>query len=286
MAKRAIYLRLLPALCLAVFGTASQPLAPIRPPTAKELRICADPSNLPFSNARGEGFENKLAEMLARDLHESVTYFWAPERENFVRKTLNAGSCDVVMGVPAGWDEVETTRPYYTSRYVFVSRRDRALELRSITDPRLKTLKIGVHLAGDSDAPPVQALGSQGISRNVVGFLIYGDTSKPNPPARVIEAVEAGQVDVAAVWGPLGGYFARQARVPLVVTPITGTERFAPLRFDYATAIGVRRGNTARARQLDGILARHASEIRNLLLSYGVPLAEPAEREPRSYAVP
>ncbi|HWD29444.1 MAG TPA: quinoprotein dehydrogenase-associated putative ABC transporter substrate-binding protein [Rhizomicrobium sp.] len=237
------------------------------------LRVCSDPNNLPFSNRAGQGFENKIAELVARDLGMTLTYTWAAQHETFVKRTLNKHACDVVMGVPEGYDEVDQTRPYYASTYVFVARRGRA-RVASLTDPRLHTLKIGVHLIGNDPAPPEAALGQEGIVDNVSGFMIYGDYAKPNPPARLIEAVEHRQVDVAAVWGPLGGYFAKVSPVPLTVTPITGTHGFAPLSFRFAIAMGVRKGDVALRTKLDGVIARERSTIRNILAGYGVPLVD------------
>ncbi|HEY1710167.1 MAG TPA: quinoprotein dehydrogenase-associated putative ABC transporter substrate-binding protein [Rhizomicrobium sp.] len=245
-------------------------VAPL-PAHAADFRVCSDPNNLPFSNRAGQGFENKVAGLMAHDLHETVAYTWAKQGENFIKHTLKAGKCDVMMSAPSGLDEVDTTRPWYASTYVFVSRRDRHLDLSAIGDPRLRKLHIGVHLIGDEATPPSLALGDQGIVNNVTGFMIYGDYSKPNPPARLIEAVENGGVDIAAVWGPLGGYFAKQSRVPLTVTPITGTDRFAPLLFRYAIAMGVRKGDAALRKQLDAVLTREKSAIRAILDDYGVP---------------
>ena len=241
---------------------------------AADLRVCSDPNNMPFSNRAGEGFENKIAELAARDLGMTVSYTWAAQHETFVKRTLNKHLCDVMMGVPAGFDEVAATAPYYASTYVFVTRSGRNPGLSSLADPRLRRLRVGVHLIGDESAPPEAALGDEGIVNNVQGFMIYGDYAKPNPPARLIEAVENGGVDVAAVWGPLGGYFARHTPVPLTVTPITGTERFAPLVFRYAIAMGVRRGDAALQAKLNAVIIRERSTIRNILVSYGVPLVE------------
>lgn len=237
------------------------------------LRVCANPDNLPFSNAKGEGFENKLAELVARDLHEKVAYTWTNEHEHFVRKTLNAGKCDVLMGVPADFADVDTTAPYFTSGYVFVTRTDRALHLSSMRDPRLRTLKIGVHVIGDDNIPPMEALARQGISQNIAGYMIYRDTQVKRH-SRLIDDVAAGKVDVAAVWGPLAGYYALHSQAPLSVTPITGTASFAPAVFRYAIAMGVRKGDEARKAQLNRILAREKPAIRNLLTRYGVPLME------------
>jgi mxaJ protein len=241
-----------------------------------ELRICADPNNLPFSNSAEAGFENKLAAMVAENLGRQVSYTWWAQRRGFIRNTLKASKCDVVMGVPAGYDLVETTKPYYRSTYVFVTRQDQHLDLASLTDPRLHQLTIGVHLIGDdgNNPPPAQALGQQGIVDNVRGYSIYGDYRQADPPARLIEAVEHGDIDVAAAWGPLGGYFAKHSAVPLTVTPVRDGEQFAPQQFQFAISIGVRKGDHALRDQLNAFIDGHRSEIASLLRSYGVPLVE------------
>jgi quinoprotein dehydrogenase-associated probable ABC transporter substrate-binding protein len=254
---------LLPALLTLILPLSAQ---------AGVLRVCAEPNDLPFSNRAGQGFENKIADIVARDLGDSVAYTYALQNDNFVKHTLNAGKCDVMMGASVGMDDVLTTGPYYASTYVFVSRKADDLRLASITDPRLRKLKIGVHLIGDDSTPPAMALGQEGIVDNVSGYMIYGDFSKPNPPARVIEAVEKKDVDVAAVWGPLGGYFAKSSAVPLSVTPMTDTAQFKPLIFRYAIAMGVKNGNTALRDRLDAVIAREQPAIRRILVSYGVPL--------------
>lgn len=241
-----------------------------------QLRVCADPNNLPFSNGAGAGFENRLAAMVAEHLGQKVTYTWWAQRRGFIRNTLKAGQCDVVMGVPEGYDLVETTKPYYRSAYVFVTRQDRQLELSSLLDPRLHHLAIGVHLIGDdgNNPPPAQALGEQGIVDNVRGYPIYGDYREDNPPARLIEAVENGSIDVAAAWGPLGGYFAQHSPVPLTVTPIRDYEGFASQQFQFAIAMGVRKGDHALRDRLNAFIDAHRSEIASLLRDYGVPLVK------------
>lgn len=241
------------------------------------LRVCANPNNLPFSNAKGEGFENKLADLVARDLHERVAYTWTNEHEHFVRKTLNAGKCDVLMGVPAGFKEVDTTAPYFTSGYVFVYRKDRELHLSSMRDPQLRTLKIGAHLIGDDNTPPMEALARQGISQNVMGYMIYRDTQVKGH-SRLIDDVAASKVDVAAMWGPLAGYYAKHSAVPLTVVPITDTRGFAPAMFRYAIAMGVRKGDERLKAQLNRIVVRDGRAIRNLLTRYGVPLMDSPAR--------
>ena len=238
------------------------------------FRVCADPNNLPFSNRDGAGFENKLADFIADKLGQHVTYTWWAQRRGFIRNTLKAGDCDVVMGVPTKVDMVEATQPYYRSTYVFVSRSDRQYGLRSIKDQRLRKLSVGVQLIGDDgfNTPPAHALSEQGIVDNVIGYTVYGDYRQSNPAARIVEAVENGTIDVAAVWGPLAGYFARHSSVPLTVTPIGETEAFRPLLFQYDIAIGVRKGDHARKARIDGMLASHRAEITGLLQDYGVPL--------------
>ena len=248
-----------------------------------ELRVCADPNNLPFSNEAEQGFENRIAELIASELGVGVVYTWWPQRRGFIRNTLNAGQCDLVIGVPAEDELVATTRPYYRSTYVFVQPAGLEPPVASILDPRLETLSIGVHLTGDDGAnpPPVHALGRLGIVDNVSGYLIYGDYREENPPARLVEAVAEGAVDVAAVWGPIGAYFASRAAPPLVAIPITGTESFTGLPFEFSIAMGVRRGDTEFRDRIQAVLDRRRDHIRAVLIEYDVPLvAEHEEVEP------
>jgi mxaJ protein len=241
-----------------------------------ELRVCADPNNLPFSNAERQGFENKLAELVAAELGKTVAYTWWAQRRGFVRNTLKAKDCDVLIGVPVGYDLVETTRPYYRSTYVFVSRQDRNLDIASLDDERLRQLSIGVHLIGDDGAntPPADALAHRGMTGNVKGYMIYGDYRQSSPPSRLIDAVENGEIDIAAAWGPLAGYAAKASPVPLRITPIEDDGKFAPLKFRFAIAMGVRHGDHALHQQLDEVIAHKRNEIRELLASYGVPLVD------------
>ena len=239
---------------------------------ARELRVCADPNNLPFSNAAGEGFENKIADIVAKELGATVSYTWWAQRRGFVRSTLKAGQCDLVLGIPTNLEMLRTTAPYYRSSYVFLTRSD-APEITSFNDPGLRTLRIGVQLIGDDGAnsPPVQALGRRGIVGHLVGYPVYGDYSAPNPPARIIEAVANGEIDMAVVWGPLAGYFGSREKVPLRITPVFPQVDAPLLPMIYDISMGVRREDDALRSEVDAALAKHRAEIDSILAEYGVP---------------
>jgi mxaJ protein len=239
----------------------------------QELRVCADPNNLPYSNQQQQGFENEIATLIAHDLNRPITYFWFRQGENFFKNTLNKNVCDVVMGVPVGLDQAATTAPYYRSSYVFITRRDRALHITSFDDPRLRTLKIGVHVLGEQDdsVPPVHAFTSRGIVKNLVGYSIFGNLNEANPPADLIKAVANRSVDVAVAWGPMAGYFAEHSPVALDITPVTADSLNPALPFHFDIAIGVRPADTALRDQLDAELIRRHTEIAAILRRYGVP---------------
>jgi mxaJ protein len=240
---------------------------------ARVLRVCADPNNLPFSNQRGEGFENRIAELVARDLGARLQYTWWAQRRGFIRNTLRAGRCDVVIGIPSSVELALTTQPYYRSSYVFIYREDADFEVRSFDDPVLRRLRVGVHLIGDDGAntPPAHALGERGMVRNVVGYSIYGDYSQPNPPARILDALAAGEIDVAVVWGPLAGYFAPRAAVPLKIVPVSPQIDLPFLPFVFDISMGVERGDSLLKTELEGVLARRRAEVDAILDEYGVP---------------
>lgn len=239
---------------------------------ARELRVCADPNNMPFSNAAGQGFENRIAEIVASDLGAKLTYTWWAQRRGFIRNTLKAGLCDLVPGTPSNLEMLRTTTPYYRSSYVFVTRRD-GPDVASFNDPRLRDMRIGVQLIGDDGAnsPPVQALGRRGIVGHLVGYPVYGDYSAPNPPARIVEAVASGEIDLAVVWGPLAGYFAARQKVPLRITPVAPRIDGPQLPMIYDMSMGVRREDDALRGDVNGALSRHKVEIDALLSQYGVP---------------
>ncbi|HYC58728.1 MAG TPA: substrate-binding domain-containing protein [Thermoanaerobaculia bacterium] len=246
------------------------------------MRVCSDPNNLPFSNQREEGFENKLARLIARDLGAKVTYYWWAQRRGFVRNTLGAEKCDVIMGVPSSFELALTTRPYYRSGYVFVTRRDRRLDINSLDDPRLRRLKVGVQIIGDdyASSPPAHALANRGITENIVGYSVYGDYSKDSPPRRIVDAVAKREVDLSAVWGPTAGYFARKSSVPLVLTRFTPEIDLPFLPFVFDISMAVRRGDTALRDRLDRIIMRRRAEIDAILREYGVPRMDDFGDEP------
>jgi mxaJ protein len=246
-------------------------LGATRPAAPRPLRVCADPNNLPYSNAKHQGFEDRLAQIVARDLGRKLEYYYWAQRRGFVRNTLKAGHCDVIMGTSAGMELVLTTKPYYRSTYTFVSRKS-APDIRSLDDPRLHQVKVGVQIIGDdfNNTPPAAGLTKRGIVRNVRGYTVYGDYREADPPSRIVKAVEKGEVDVALVWGPLAGYFAKSSPVPLRVVPISPRSD-GPLPYTFAIAMGVRKGEKAFRDTLDQVIVRRRAEIDRLLAEYGVP---------------
>jgi len=249
-----------------------------------ELRVCADPDNLPFSNQRQAGFENKIAKRLADDLRMRLVYTWQKQRQSFIRQTLLAERCDVVMGVPYGLERVRSTRPYYRSGYVFVTARRRHLALKSLDDPLLRTLKIGLHAIGKdgSNTPPANALARRGMAANIVGFSMWGEASVKNPQGQIVDAVAQGQIDAAIVWGPIGGFFANRYGKALVVEPVPDDAGMPSMPFAFDIAIGVRKGEEAFAAQLEASVQRNRREIHDILTAYHIPLIEPVTGSPSS----
>ena len=259
-------------LSLLTFGVVA--CGPARAATVmRDLRVCSDPNNLPFSNERQQGFENRIAELVARDMNAKLTYVWYAQRRGFTRNTLGADKCDVFIGVASSLDRVSTTIPYYRSTYVFATRRDRNIRLASFDDPALKKLEIGVQMIGDDfmNTPPAHALATRHIVQNVKGYSVYADYGQPNPPARIIDAVANGDIDVAIAWGPLAGYFARHEPVAIDITPVSPQIDLPFLPFVFDISMGVRRGQDSLRDQLNAIIVRRKSEIDRILDSYGVP---------------
>jgi mxaJ protein len=256
---------------------AAPPQAPVSatPPAAAaaQLVVCADPNNLPFSNRAGEGFENKIVGLVARDMGAKISYVWWAQRRGFARNTLNEGKCDVWPGVASGVDKMATTRPYYRSTYVFVTRAGSALQGLTLDDARLKSLIIGVQMIGNDamNTPPAHSLARRGLVENVRGYMLYGDYQEPNPPAAIVDAVAAGEIDVALVWGPLAGFFANRSAIPLRLEPVTPQLDDAAWPMVYGISMGVRRDNLELCRRIDAILDKEKPAIDALLRLYHVP---------------
>jgi mxaJ protein len=244
----------------------------LRADNERVLRIAADPNNLPFSNDRLEGFENRIGELIADELGARVEWVWHAQRRGFFRETLKENNADVVLGVPEHFDLVLTTRPYYRSTYVFVTRADEQLDVQSLDDPQLRRLKIGVQMIGNDgmNTPPAHALANRGIIDNVIGYTVYGDYAQQNPPARVVDAVAEGEVPIAIVWGPLAGYFAKRESVPLTLRPVQ-PERDGAFPFTFAIAAGVRKGNTDLRDEINRVLESKRAEIEKILDEYNLP---------------
>ena len=235
----------------------------------RTLRVCADPANLPYSDRDERGFENRIARLVAADLGARLEYAWQPLGRGFVRKSLGADACDVLVGVPADLERVLTTRSYYRSGYVFVNRADSPRPLESFDDHRLLELRIGVQLLGNDLAatPPGHALARRGAAERVVGYPVFGDV----PAAARAEAdLAVGRLDAALLWGPQAGYFAARGAVPMRLSaarPPAGLE----MPFTFAIAMAVRKDDHALQAELDAVLARRAPEIAAILDEYGVP---------------
>jgi mxaJ protein len=264
MMRRRRLLATLVLTCTGVFSTWA---------AARDLVVCADPNNLPFSNRSQQGFENKIVEVLAKDMGAKVSYVWWAQRRGFLRHTLGESKCDIWPGVASGADNVATTRPYYTSQYVFVTRAASSLRGLTLDDPRLKTLSIGVQLIGDNamNTPPAHALARRGITQNVRGYMLYGDYTRPNPPARIVDAVRDGDIDVALVWGPLAAYCAKGSSVPLRLEPVLPRLDAGQWPMAYDISVGVRKDEPELRQQLDELLKKDQKQIGTILRLYEVP---------------
>ncbi len=247
----------------------------------KVLRVCQDPNNLPFSNTKGEGIENKLAELLAKKLSWKLEYFSFPQRMGFIRNTIKfklPGTnyrCDIIMGVPSGFDQVATTKPYYRSTYALVFAKGKGLDgvkskqdFLQLDQKQLKQLKIGLY----DRSPAAQWLTRRGLLGQAVPYRIMN--ADPNQyPGEIIEKdLAAGKIDVAIVWGPLGGYFAKKVQQPeLAIVPLTSEPG---VNFQYEMAIGVRFGENEWKVQIDKFLDESKVEINAILREFNVPLLD------------
>ncbi len=264
--------RLLLAAALCVLGAPAL-AAQQRPAPMQEglLRVCADPDNLPASDSTGAGFENKLAELMAKTWNAKLQYtWWAAPRG--IGRMLNGRYCDVMLQAPAGYEIAGLTRPYYRTSYAFVQRKDAPHQVTSLDDPALKQMKIGVHLfANDQEnTPPAMALSAHGVVGNLVGFgtAYFGAQDRPG---QIIEAVRDGKVDIAIVWGPIAGYYNAQLKADLALTAIEN-DSVSRIPFAYSMAMGTRRGEAQFRDSLQKFLDTKGPEIQALLKEFGVPL--------------
>ena len=231
----------------------------------RELRVCADPNNMPFSARDQAGLENRIAALVAQDLSARLTFVWQRMGRGFVREYLDKAQCDLVVGIPMNYRPLLTTRPYYRSTYVFVSRRGNPV-IPSLESPALHGLKIGVQVLDEEYTPPGEALARRGLQGEIVGFDTISDGAES-----IVQAVADRKVDLAIVWGPLAGYFARKVGHDLRVTPVEPEVDPPGLPFTFAISMGVRKGNLALRDQLEKILLDRGSDMRNILDEYGVP---------------
>jgi mxaJ protein len=241
-------------------------------PTPGVLRVCADPDAMPLSNQKGEGYEQKIAELIGKEWGAKVEYAWWPVRRGFFSRALNGRYCDVAIQAPSGLDMAGVTEPYFRSGYVFLTRKDSGLDIKSLADPRLKKLKIGVNLL-HSDAentPPAMALSRYGVVGNLTGYSTF--YTEDDRPEDIVNAVANKEVDVAIVWGPLAGYFARSAATPLDIRPLPERDSLSDFPFRFNIAMGVRRRDRALRDSLNALLQRKEPEIQAILKDYGVPL--------------
>jgi quinoprotein dehydrogenase-associated probable ABC transporter substrate-binding protein len=239
----------------------------------KVLRVCADPNNLPFSSENGEGFENKIAELLAAKLDKKLAYVWYPQATGFVRNTLGAHRCDLIPGFPQGDELVQSTNPYYRTAYALVVKPDAGLDnLDTLTDPRLKEKRVGI-VAG---TPPATYLAVNGLMRKAKPYPLVIDTRVDSSAQAMMRDLASGEIDVGVLWGPMAGYYAKQANPPMRVVLLlkeTGGPQLA-----FRIAMGVRAADQNWKRQLNKLIAENQAGINRLLLGFGVPLLDEKDR--------
>jgi quinoprotein dehydrogenase-associated probable ABC transporter substrate-binding protein len=269
---------LLPLLAMLVVGPAASaqavnPQDPLELVDPTTLRVCADPRSMPFSTQNGEGFENKLAEMFAQKLGKELAYEWYPQATGFVRMTLLARRCDVVMGYPLGDDLVQPTNPYYRSAYALVFKPEQHLDgVDTIEDARLKGKHIGI-VAG---TPPATNMSQAGLMADAKSYPLVIDTRFDSSAQAMIGDIVNGSIDVGVLWGPIAGYYAKKASPALSISLLTG-EKSGP-RMSYRIVMGVRRSDQEWKRQLNSLITANQKDIDHLLLSYGVPLLDEQDK--------
>jgi quinoprotein dehydrogenase-associated probable ABC transporter substrate-binding protein len=260
----------LAALLMATGSATAQP-ADLVSRTA--LRVCADPANMPFSNEAGEGFENKIAELLAADLKLPLEYTWFPQVTGFVRNTLGAKRCDLVMGYVAAGDIIQNTNPYYRSAWVLVLPKDRGLDgIEALDDARLKDKRLGI-VAG---APPATVMATNGLMAHAKPYALMVDRRYESPAEEMLRDIKAGDIDAGILWGPIAGYYVKKSGMPFAVVPLLNETKSVPMA--YRITLGLRHGEIEWKHRLNDFLSAHQAEIQSILLQYGVPLLDEQER--------
>lgn len=242
------------------------PGMPYRIPSDKEFRVCADPESLPYSNQKGEGFENKIAEVLAKDLGKELTYeFWL-DRQGYLRNTINAQRCDVIIGMGSDVDSLRTSKPYYRSGYVFVYRKSSNYNIKDWDSEDLKKGIIGI--VGES--PPTIPLRDHDLMANARPYRLQRDLNLS--PGHMIDDLVAGKIDVAIIWGPIGGYYAKQSKEPLVVVPVPEYKSVnVKGKEEWNISVAVRKKDKDRMEMIQGALDRNQDKILKILDDYGIP---------------
>jgi quinoprotein dehydrogenase-associated probable ABC transporter substrate-binding protein len=254
----------------AVYAQPSEdPRAAIELVDPKVLRVCADPHNLPFSDDNGAGFENKIAGVIAEKLGKTLAYTWYPQAPGFVRNTLGAHRCDVVMGFPQGDELTQGTNPYYRTAYALVYKAGQGLDgVDSLDDPRLKGRRIGI-VAG---TPPATNMAVNGLMGMAKPYRLVVDTRVELSAETMMKDLAAGEIDAGILWGPMAGYYAKQVNAPVRVVPLI-KETSGP-RLVYRITMAVRATDQNWKRLLNRLIQQNQTAIYRILLSYGVPLLD------------
>ena len=233
-----------------------------------ELRVCADPHNLPFSNEKGEGFENKIAALLAKDMSVKLDYTWFPDSQGFVRATLMKHRCDLVVGTVAGVEDMATTSPYYHTTYVMVTRLSDPVPSGKVSDWKVAGRRFGI-VAG---TPPTDLIVEHNLMDQTAIYSLVVDTRVEQPAYQMVKDVAAGRVDIGLVWGPIAGYAIQNDKLPLRITRLDPED--SKVRLDYRIAMGVRPGDVDFRRKLNGLLAKDQGAIQQILASYNIPMVD------------
>jgi quinoprotein dehydrogenase-associated probable ABC transporter substrate-binding protein len=231
-----------------------------------ELKICGEPNNLPFSDEKKEGFENKIAELIGSELGRKVDYVWVPRVVGFVRNTLRARLCDLVMGTVAGDDTMQTTNPYYYTTHVMLYRSDNGFGFEGPSDPRLAGLRLGV-VAG---TPPADLLVRYDLMSHTKPYALMVDTRFESPTHEMVQDIVDGAIDVGFLWGPIAGYYRKRDALPLTLVVLKSEP--GAIRMAYHIAMGVRADEPEWRRRINAAILKRQTEITAILRDYGVPL--------------